>query len=87
MKRGRPNPTYETCSLCNHQTAELTFRSQIVGKGEQQVIVENVPMYHCRHCGGTYFTREVALALDEIRRNPEALSHRKTFAAASLELV
>ena len=83
----KKNRSYETCSLCNHQTAEQTFRSQIVGKGDKQVIVENVPMTHCRHCGGTYFTREVALALQEIRLHPETLSHRKTFAAASLELV
>lgn len=83
----KKNRSYETCSLCNHNTAELTFRSQIVGKGEGQVIVENVPMYHCRNCGGTYFTRAVALALQEIRLHPEIHTRHKTFAAASLELV
>lgn len=79
--------TAKTCSLCDHQTAELTFQSQIVGKGENQVIVKNVPVYRCRRCGGEFYTREVALALDEIHRNPKALSYRKTFAAAKLELV
>jgi YgiT-type zinc finger domain-containing protein len=78
---------YEVCSLCNHQTAELTRRSQIVGKGAKQVIVENVPMYHCRHCGGTYFTRAVALALEEIRLHPEIHTQHKSFATASLEVV
>ncbi len=78
--------SYETCSLCNHVSAELTWRTQIVGKGAKQVIVENVPMYHCRHCGGTYFTREVALALQAIRLHPEQFAKRKTFAAAKLEL-
>lgn len=75
----------ETCSLCNHDSAELTVRTQIVGKGENQVIVENVPMYHCRHCGGTYFTREVALALQQIRLQPELYARSKSFAAATLE--
>ena len=82
MKKTR---NYEICSLCNHETAELTHRSQIVGKGLKQVIVENVPMYHCRHCGGTYFTRAVALALQDIRLHPEAYTQRKSFAVASLE--
>jgi YgiT-type zinc finger domain-containing protein len=85
MKKNQPD-NFETCSLCNHVNAELTERTQIVGKGEQQVIVENVPMYHCRHCGGTYFSREVALALQKIRLNPELHTHRKSYAAATLEL-
>lgn len=79
--------SYEICSLCSHETAELTHRSQIVGKNDKQIIVENVPMYHCRHCGGTYFTRAVALALQEIRLHPETHTRRKSFATASLELV
>lgn len=86
MKK-KPNRTYELCSLCDHQTAELAKQSQIVGRGENQVIVENVPVYRCRRCGGEFYTRDVAVALDEIHRNPKALSYRKTFAAASLELV
>ncbi len=86
MKKKTPR-TYEICSLCKHETAELTQRSQIVGKGVNQVIVEHVPMYHCRHCGGTYFTREVALALQKIRLHPETYTERKSFATASLEVV
>lgn len=84
MKK-KKNVTYEFCSLCDHQTAELTFQSQIVGKGDNQVIVENVPVYSCHRCGGDFYTRDVALALDEIHRNPKDLSHRKMFAAARLE--
>ena len=82
----KQNRNYQTCSLCHQEKAELTSRSQIVGKGEKQIIVENVPMSHCRNCGGTYFTREVALALQEIRLHPETHTTRKIFAAASLEL-
>ncbi len=81
MKK-KPPRTYEICSLCNHETAELTQRAQIVGKGVKQVIVEHVPMYHCRHCGGTYFTR-----VQEIRLHPETHTQRKSFATASLEVV
>jgi YgiT-type zinc finger domain-containing protein len=85
MKK-KESHNFETCSLCNHESAELTARTQIVGKGEKQVIVENVPMYHCRHCGGTYFTRDVALALQKIRLHPELYAQNKSFAAATLEL-
>lgn len=82
----KKNRTYELCSLCSHKTAELTLRSQLVGKGAKQVVVENVPMFHCRHCGGTYFTNQVALALQEIRLHPELHTKRKTYQSATLEL-
>lgn len=86
MKK-KKNVIYELCSLCDHQTAELTFQSQIVGKGDNQVIVENVPIYSCHRCGGEFYSRDVAIALDEIHQNPKALSYRKIFDAARLEIV
>lgn len=79
--------TDEICSLCQHETAELTYRSQLVGKGDKQVIVQAVPMAHCRPCGGTHFTRAVGLAWQEIRLHPDTHTRRKSFATASLELV
>jgi transcription elongation factor Elf1 len=69
-----------TCSLCNHACAGLTTCTQIVGKGAQQV---EVPMYHCRQCGGTYFTRDVALTLQDIRLHPEQCATNKSFVAAT----
>ena len=56
-----------TCSLCGYTTAREVRRTKIVGKGEQQVIVENVPMISCRNCGHDYFSLTVAKMLDQIR--------------------
>ena len=65
------NSHSELCGLCTRGEAKLTYRSQVVGKGAKKVTVENVPMHHCSNCNGTYFSREVALSLENIRLHPE----------------
>ena len=78
------NQTSVQCSLCGQFTARAVQRPQIVGKGEQMVIVENVPMLSCRHCGHDYFSLEVARRLDVIRAKPQEITTRKNFAVAEL---
>lgn len=58
----------ETCGLCERGETALIYRSQIVGKGANKIHVRNVPMSHCSSCNGFYFSREVALALEDIRQ-------------------
>ena len=68
-----------TCNLCGQPTAREVRRTKIVGKGECQVIVENVPMISCRNCGHDYFSLAVAKMLDQIRKQRDRRPpfHRK----------
>lgn len=72
------------CSLCGQQKAHQVLRPQFVGKGENLVIVENVPMISCRNCGHDYFSIEVARKLDRIRAKPQEATAQKCFAVAEL---
>jgi YgiT-type zinc finger domain-containing protein len=71
MKSDNGKDTDLTCSVCGAQTARIVRRPQLVGKGANLVIVENVPMYSCRNCGHTYLTIEVARMLDQFRLHPD----------------
>jgi len=82
MKLNRSKNTEVTCSICGAQTARSVKRPQIVGKGANLVIVENVPMFSCRNCGHTYFTVEVARMLDQIRLHPNRYTETKTIPVA-----
>ncbi len=73
-----------TCNLCGHVTAREVRRTKIVGKGEHQVIVENVPMISCRNCGHDYFSITVAKMLDQIRATPQQQALHKSFAVVEL---
>lgn len=66
------------CELCGQLTAREVRRPQIVGKGARMVVVENVPMTSCRHCGHDYFSAEVARMLDGIRSGQQSLTASKS---------
>ena len=73
-----------TCNLCGQPTAREVRRTKIVGKGECQVIVENVPMISCRNCGHDYFSLAVAKMLDQIRTTSQQQALHKSFAVVEL---
>ena len=43
--------------------------SRSYGKGRSLLVVENVSVTSCPHCGGSYLSAEAALELDRIREN------------------
>ena len=82
MKPNHCKNTDLTCSLCGAQTARSVRRTQLVGKGANLVVVNNVPMYSCRNCGHTYFTVEVARVLDQIRLHPDQYTETRAISVA-----
>jgi YgiT-type zinc finger domain-containing protein len=78
----RRKKTNLTCSICGAQTARSVRRPQLVGKGDNLVMVNNVPMYSCRNCGHTYFTVEVARMLDQIRLHPDQYTETRAIPVA-----
>jgi YgiT-type zinc finger domain-containing protein len=46
------------------------------GKGERLLVIENVPLVSCPHCGESYMTAETMHELERIKL------HRKSFAVA-----
>lgn len=65
------------CDLCGQLSAREVRRPQIVGKDDQMVVVENVPMVSCRNCGHDYFSLEIARMLDAIRSGKQDLTASK----------
>lgn len=82
MKPDNGKNTDLKCSICGAQTARLVNRPQLIGKGQNLMIVENVPMYSCRNCGHTYFTVEVARMLDQFRLRPDLRTETRTIPVA-----
>jgi hypothetical protein len=44
------------------------------GKGDALLVIENVPIISCPHCGESYLTGETARQLDRIRRDRRELA-------------
>ena len=57
------------CDLCGKPGARLRYVSRSYGKGRSLLVVENVPVTSCPHCGESYLSVEAALELERIREN------------------
>ncbi|MBU6360220.1 MAG: type II toxin-antitoxin system MqsA family antitoxin [Chloroflexi bacterium] len=46
------------CDACAAQTAQLKFMTRSYGRGIDLLIIEDVPVIVCQHCGESYMTAE-----------------------------
>lgn len=53
------------CDVCGQEGAQIRRISKAYGKGAELLVIENVPLVSCPHCGESYLT---AKTLHEIER-------------------
>ena len=63
------------CDYCGKEGARVRHVSKSYGKGESLLVIENVPIISCPHCGESYLTAETLHEIERIKL------HRKSFAA------
>lgn len=62
------------CDICGESGARLRHVTRSYGKDATLLVIENVPMMSCPHCGESYFTAETLHEIERIKR------HRARFA-------
>ena len=62
------------CDICGKAGARIRHVSRSYGKGKDLLVIENVPVISCLHCGESYLTAETLHELERIKL------HRKGFA-------
>ncbi len=62
------------CDICGKAGVKIRYVSRSYGEGENLLVIENVPVVSCPHCGESYLT---AATLHEIER---IKLHRLAFA-------
>ncbi len=63
------------CDVCGKQGARIRSVSRSYGKGQNLLVIENVPVVSCPHCGESYLTAETLHEIERIKL------HRNSFAA------
>ena len=53
------------CDICGREGARIRRVAETYGKGGDLIVIENIPMVNCPHCGESYFTADT---LHEIER-------------------
>jgi len=62
------------CDICGKEGARVRRVVKTYGKGEDLLIIENVPLVTCPHCGESYFTADTLHEIERIQL------HRDSFA-------
>ena len=62
------------CDICGEEGAKIRYVSRSYGKGEDLLVIENVPVVSCPHCGESYLTADTLHEIERIKL------HRHSFA-------
>ena len=63
------------CDNCGKKGAKIRKLTRSYGKGKELLIIEDVPVISCPHCGESYLTAETLHEIERIKL------HRNNFAA------
>jgi len=80
MTGKKSNSKLITCEICGVSAARMVKRNKVFGRGRKMIVIEDIPFISRQRCGQTYITRDVMLALDEIRTHRESLTVPKEVA-------
>ncbi len=66
------------CDCCGKRAARIRHTTRSYGKGAQLLVIENVPVVSCPHCGESYLTAETLHEIERIKLHRRSIAKRKT---------
>ena len=57
------------CDVCGKGGARTIHVTKIYSKAESLLVIENVPVVSCPHCGESYLTAQTLREIENIKRN------------------
>ena len=71
------------CDLCGQGEAQIRYMTRSYGKGATLLIIEDVPVVVCPHCGESYLTAETLHEIERIKLHRRSLAKSRNVAVAS----
>jgi len=71
------------CEICGKNGAQVKYITRSYGKGANLLVIENVPVVVCPHCGESYLTAETLHEIERIKLHRRSLAKPCTVAVAS----
>ncbi len=62
------------CDICGREGTRIRRVTRTYGKGKDLLVIENIPVVSCPHCGESYLTAETLHEIERIKL------HRRSFA-------
>ena len=74
------------CDICGKQGAKLRHVSRSFGKGADLLVIENVPVVSCPHCGESYLTADTLHEIERIKLHRKTMAESRKVAVAEFAL-
>ncbi|MBV5323656.1 type II toxin-antitoxin system MqsA family antitoxin [bacterium] len=74
------------CDICGKQGIKVRHVSRSFGKGADLLVIENVPVISCPHCGESYLTAETLHEIERIKLHRKTMSESRRVAVAEFAL-
>ena len=71
-----------TCDICGKEGTRIRRVSRSYGKGESLLVIENVPVVSCPHCGESYLTAETLHEIERIKLHRQSFAQSRSVAVA-----
>lgn len=55
------------CDVCGKEGAHIRRITRSYGKKDNLLVIEDVPIVNCPHCGESYMTAEQSMRLNELK--------------------
>ena len=83
MKPKQGNHNNLLCDNCGKKGARSRSISRAYGKGKKLLLIENVPVIDCPHCGGSYMTAETLHEIERIKLHRRSFSVKRSVRIAA----
>jgi len=70
------------CDICGHEGARTRHVTRSYGKGDNILIIENVPVIICSHCGESYLTADTLHEIQRIKLHKSNLTKKRPVSVA-----
>lgn len=70
------------CDICGKTGARIRCVTRSYGKGESLLVIENVPVVSCPHCGESYLTAETLHEIERIKLHRQNFAIKRAVAVA-----
>ena len=75
------------CDVCGKSGAHIRCVTRSYGKGTNLLVIENVPVVSCPHCGASYLTAETLHEIERIKLHRQNFTKARNVAVATFALV
>jgi YgiT-type zinc finger domain-containing protein len=71
-----------TCDNCGKEGIRIRHITRSYGKGDTILVIENVPIMSCTHCGESYLTAETLHTIEKIKSERKQRAIQRSVAVA-----